>query len=118
MVVSFSSCSKDDDGDNNNSYMVGTWKAENDLYGMIEGGTWYTVMEFHKDGSFSNYYQNSNGLIQRRTEDNKFVMTSDSTFTTYDASNNKKMGDYIIYGSNFKPSKWRTSVYYLTFWKQ
>lgn len=117
MLVCLSSCSKDDDGDNSNKFIVGTWKAENYLYGIFEGGTWYTVMEFHKDGSYSYYFQNTNGIVQRKNDDNKYVMTSDSTFTTYKASNNEKTGDYTIYGSYLKPNGVeQTSLN--TFWKQ
>jgi hypothetical protein len=119
LAICFLSCSNDD-GDNDSSKypLTGTWKGENVMYSLFEGGTWYSVMEFHTDGSYSNYYQKSDGTIQRRSEDNKYIMTSDSTFTTYDATTNKKMGEYTLYGSYFKASSWRSSTIYVTFWKQ
>jgi hypothetical protein len=120
VISAFSvSCSKDDDNENNSktNILVGTWKAENDLYGALSGGKWYTVMIFRSDGTFSNYYQNTLGYTERRTDNNHYKIMSSTTFTTYD-ENMKKMGDYITDGVSFKSANWKNSVYYLTFWKQ
>lgn len=38
VAVTFSACSKDDDGGNNPSKLVGTWEAKADY--MLEGGQW------------------------------------------------------------------------------
>jgi hypothetical protein len=76
-------------------------------------------MEFRKDGTFSNYYQKSDGTIQMRTDNNHYVITSETMFTTY-KSDKTKIGDFICDKSSFKPKDWNSSstLYYFTFWKQ
>lgn len=91
----FTACSpKEED----NRIVGTTWAWEDYLFGFFEGGTWYKIIQFTGNDTYTAFYRKSDGMIKNKSEDNRYWY-QDTKVTLY-YSNGEEWNTFIFDGDS------------------
>lgn len=99
-MLAFTGCGGDDEPDNE---LVGTtWKWQNYMFSMVNGGTWYQIITFTSNDEYTSYYQKTDGTIKNKEEGCKYVFNKPNITLYY--QNGEVWNTFILKGSYICPS--------------
>lgn len=99
MVTAFVACSDDDDKKEVDNQLVGTtWLWENYIFGLVNGGTWYQIIQFTSNNTYTTFYKKEDGTIKNKEEGCKYEYQK--TKVTLYTSDGEKWNTFIFKGNN------------------
>lgn len=98
MVAAFVACSKDDEKEIDNKLVGTTWAWENYMFGLINGGTWYQIIQFTSNETYTSFYKKEDGTIKNKEEGCKYEY-QDTKVTLY-KSDGEEWNTFIFDGNN------------------